>query len=99
MSSSSGVRRSAGSVDSARGAWSALLDGRWASSRRTPSRHVLSSGAVKWATPDRVAWVMAPPSSWRVTSSPVTARTTSGPVMNMYAESSTMKTKSVSAGL
>ena len=59
----------------------------------------MSSGAVKWATPERVAWVMAPPSSWRLTSSPVTVFTTSGPVMNMYDESSTMNTKSVRAGL
>jgi len=34
-----------------------------------------------------------------VTSSPVTVFTTSGPVMNMYEVSSTMKMKSVMAGL
>ena len=41
---------------------------------------------------------MAPPSSSKVTSSPVTVFTTSGPVMNMYELSSTMRTKSVMAG-
>ena len=51
------------------------------------------------ATPDFEAWVWAPPSSCWVTSSPVTVFTTSGPVMNMYEVSSTMKTKSVMAGL
>ena len=50
------------------------------------------------ATPDFVAWVMAPPSSSRVTSSPVTVFTTSGPVMNMWDRSFTMKMKSVMAG-
>ena len=42
---------------------------------------------------------MAPPSSSSVTSSPVTVFTTSGPVMNMCEVSSTMKMKSVMAGL
>ena len=41
---------------------------------------------------------MAPPSSSRVTSSPVTVFTTSGPVMNMCECSFTMKMKSVMAG-
>ena len=41
---------------------------------------------------------MAPPSSSRVTSSPVTVFTTSGPVMNMCDGSFTMKMKSVMAG-
>ena len=41
---------------------------------------------------------MAPPSSSKVTSSPVTVLTTSGPVMNMWLVSLTMKMKSVSAG-
>ncbi len=40
----------------------------------------------------------APPSSSKVTSSPVTVFTTSGPVMNMYELSLTMRTKSVMAG-
>src|SRR6478735_11206260 len=53
---------------------------------------------MKCATPDLAACVMAPPSSSNVTSSPVTVFTTSGPVMNMYDEPSTMKTKSVIAG-
>src|SRR6187401_42742 len=50
------------------------------------------------ATPDFVACVDAPPSSSKLTSSPVTVFTTSGPVMNMYDEPSTMNTKSVIAG-
>ena len=50
------------------------------------------------ATPDFAACVAAPPSSSKVTSSPVTVFTTSGPVMNMYDEPSTMKMKSVIAG-
>uniref|UniRef100_A0A6J7NBE2 Unannotated protein n=1 Tax=freshwater metagenome TaxID=449393 RepID=A0A6J7NBE2_9ZZZZ len=41
---------------------------------------------------------MAPPSCSRVTSSPVTVFTTSGPVMNMCELSVTMKMKSVMAG-
>ena len=42
---------------------------------------------------------MAPPSCSRVTSSPVTVFTTSGPVMNICEVSRTMKMKSVMAGL
>jgi hypothetical protein len=42
---------------------------------------------------------MAPPSCSRVTSSPVTVLTTSGPVMNICEVSRTMKMKSVMAGL
>ena len=50
------------------------------------------------ATPDFDAWVAAPPSSSKLTSSPVTVFTTSGPVMNMYELPSTISTKSVIAG-
>ncbi len=46
-----------------------------------------------------MAWLIAPPSSSRVTSSPVTVFTTSGPVMNMWLVPWTMKMKSVIAGL
>ncbi len=53
---------------------------------------------MKCATPDFAACVAAPPSSSKVTSSPVTVFTTSGPVMNMYEEPSTIITKSVIAG-
>ena len=42
--------------------------------------------------------VVAPPSSSKPTSSPVTARMTSGPVMNMLDVPSAMTMKSVSAG-
>ena len=50
------------------------------------------------ATPDFDACVAAPPSSSKLTSSPVTVFTTSGPVMNMYELPSTISTKSVIAG-
>ena len=50
------------------------------------------------ATPDLAACVAAPPSSSKLTSSPVTVFTTSGPVMNMYELPSTISTKSVIAG-
>ena len=45
-----------------------------------------------------MAWVRAPPRSSKLTSSPVTVFTTSGPVMNMCAVSSTIITKSVITG-
>ncbi len=43
-------------------------------------------------------WAAAPPSSSKVTSSPVTVLITSGPVMNMWLVPSTIKVKSVIAG-
>ncbi len=43
-------------------------------------------------------WLIAPPSSSNSTSSPVTVLITSGPVMNMWEVSFTMKMKSVIAG-
>ena len=43
-------------------------------------------------------WVRAPPSSSNSTSSPVTVRMTSGPVMNMCEVPSTITVKSVMAG-
>ena len=61
-------------------------------------RQASSSGEAKWATPDLVLWAMAPPSDSKSTSSPVTVRITSGPVMNMWEVSCTMKMKSVIAG-
>ena len=96
--SSSGDSRSRGSDGSANGGRSRLFCGRNESRYRASSRHASSSGEVKCATPDFDACVDAPPSSSNVTSSPVTVFTTSGPVMNMYDEPSTMKTKSVIAG-
>ena len=60
--------------------------------------HACSSGATRCATPDFVAWAEAPPRSSKLTSSPVTVFTTSGPVMNMYDEPSVISTKSVIAG-
>ena len=71
-------------------------EGRAGGARRRgrPSRRA----TTKVATPDLVAWLMAPPSSSSVTSSPVTVFTTSGPVMNMCEVPCTMKMKSVMAG-
>ena len=53
---------------------------------------------MKCVTPLRELCVSAPPSCSLSTSSWVTAFTTSGPVMNMWLFSFTMKMKSVSAG-
>ena len=89
-SATSGVRRWGSSAGWNRGGSSRLLAGRNDSRYRTSSRQLFSSGATKVATPDLVAWLMAPPSSSRVTSSPVTVFTTSGPVMNMCDFSRTM---------
>ena len=60
------------------------------------ARLLVRRGEVR--DPERAAWVAAPPSSSNETSSPVTVFTTSGPVMNMYDDPSTMRTKSVIAG-
>ena len=97
--SSSGASRSTGSVGAAYGGGSRVVlrqEAERGSAR--PRAHASSSGAVRCATPDFVACVVAPPSSSNVTSSPVTVFTTSGPVMNMYDEPSTMRMKSVIAG-
>ncbi len=75
-----------------------MLSGRKDIRNRTSSRHWSSFSAAKWATPDFVLWVIAPPSSSNVGSSPVTVLITSGPVMNMCEVSLTMKMKSVIAG-
>ena len=48
-----------------------------------PSRHASSLSTAKCATPEIRACVSAPPSSSNVTSSWVTALSTSGPVTNM----------------
>jgi hypothetical protein len=53
---------------------------------------------MRCATPLLVAWVIAPPSSSKVTSSPVTVLMISGPVMNICEMPSTMIVKSVIAG-
>ena len=99
ISASSGQRRSGSSPENSSGGASRLFDGRNEKRYFTSSRQAFSSGETKVATPDLVAWLLAPPSSSRVTSSPVTVFTTSGPVMNMWEVSSTMKMKSVMAGL
>ncbi len=62
------------------------------------SRHWSSSSNAKCATPDFWLWLIAPPSASNSTSSPVTVRITSGPVMNMCDVSLTMRMKSVMAG-
>src|SRR5918999_2087856 len=98
IESSSASSRPIGSDGSKYGGGSTLFWGRNERRYRASSRQASSSSAVKCATPERDAWVAAPPSSSKVTSSPVTVFTTSGPVMNMYELSSTMKTKSVIAG-
>jgi len=67
-------------------------------SSRIASRQVSSSEQAKWAQPDFSLCVIAPPNSSLLTSSWVTALMTSGPVMNIYDVSFTMKTKSVIAG-
>ncbi len=62
------------------------------------ARHSSSLSAAKWATPDVVPCVVAPPRSSAETLSWVTALMTSGPVTNMYEVFFTMNTKSVIAG-
>jgi hypothetical protein len=81
------------------GGASAQLEGRKDSRRRTSARQDLSSVLTTVHRPDRVEWGTAPPSCSVLTSSPVTARTTSGPVMNILEMPLTMKMKSVMAGL
>src|SRR4051794_35097208 len=98
MSRSSGHSRLGSSPVAEIGGSSKLLEGRKLMRSFTSSRHDFSSAATNVATPDFDAWLMAPPSSSRVTSSPVTVFTTSGPVMNMCEDSRTMKMKSVMAG-
>jgi hypothetical protein len=75
-----------------------LFEGMKDSSSRMTCSASRSSAAAKWATPDTELCVMAPPSFSLVTSSCVTARITSGPVMNMYELSCAMTVKSVIAG-
>ena len=86
------------SSDSTSGASPRLFCGKKPSRYRTSARHDCSSAETKVATPLLDAWLAAPPSSSSVTSSPVTVLTTSGPVMNMWLVSRTMKMKSVIAG-
>src|SRR5213078_2134119 len=91
-------RRSTGSCVGRTGGSSRLFWGRKVISSRISVRHSSSLSAAKWATPDVVEWVVAPPSSSADTASCVTDRITSGPVTNMYEVFFTMKTKSVIAG-
>ena len=93
--------KSAGSCDgtgagSPCGGVSPACCGRCASSSRTSPTASWSLAATNWHTPF-FACTFGPPSSWASTSSPVTSRTTPGPVRNI-AEPSVMTTKSVSAG-
>ncbi len=57
-----------------------------------------SSSYAKCETPETEEWTSAPPRPFWLIFSPVTAWTTSGPVMNICEVSRTMKMKSVSAG-
>ena len=98
MSRRSGHKRSGSSPVSMVGGSSMLFCGMNDIKKRTSSRHDFSSAETKVATPLLLAWLIAPPSSSSVTSSPVTVFTTSGPVMNMWLLSRTMKIKSVIAG-
>ena len=98
MSRRSGHKRSGSSPVSMVGGSSMLFCGMNDIKKRTSSRHDFSSAETNVATPLLLAWLIAPPSSSSVTSSPVTVFTTSGPVMNMWLLSRTMKMKSVIAG-
>ena len=98
MSRRSGHKRSGSSPVSMVGGSSMLFCGMNDIKKRTSSRHDFSSAETNVATPLLLAWLIAPPSSSSVTSSPVTVFTTSGPVMNMWLLSRTMKIKSVIAG-
>ncbi len=57
-----------------------------------------SSSATKWTLPLTEACICAPPTSSGVHCCPVTARMTSGPVMNICACFFVMTMKSISAG-
>ena len=81
------------------GGSSMLLLGRKERTLRTWAKHSASSAAKNWATPEVALWARAPPICSEVTSSPVTALMTAGPVMCMMPTLSTMKMKSVRAGL
>ena len=88
----------AGSDDSTKGACSLLFDGRKLSKALMISKPSSSFSAAKCATPLLVAWILAPPRTSCVTTSPVTAFTTLGPVRNMYDVSLIITVKSVKAG-
>ncbi len=72
--------------------------GRKDRSSRTCRKQSGSEAATKWQTPDLTACALQPPRRSKLTSSPVAALTTSGPVTNMWLMPSTMKMKSVRAG-
>ena len=90
--------RAGSSAGSEYGGSSMLLEGRKESRRRTSARQSSSPSTAKWATPLLLECTCAPPSSSCVTSSCVTARTTSGPVMYIWEVPAVMKMKSVMAG-
>src|SRR5690606_30006852 len=93
VSSSSGAP--AGGSGSAGGGRAWLLDGKYVSSSRTICSADASAAARKCATPLLVLWMTAPPNSSKVTSSPVAALVTCGPVMNILLTLSATKVKSV----
>ena len=82
VSSDISIRSAVSSVGTI-GGFSLLLEGRKLNSRRVIISASTSFSNARSATPDRVVWVIAPPSSSAVTSSWVTVLTTSGPVTNM----------------
>ena len=84
--------RPSGSAAGGRRSWPA--GGRAGRARASPRAR--RTGTTKWATPLR-SWTLGPPSSAALTSSPITSRTTPGPVRNIVARS-VITTKSVSAG-
>ncbi len=98
-SRSTSERRPTASPEGSRGGFSRLFCGSIDSRYRTSAMQVSSSSYAKWQTPEVSACTSAPPRPFWVISSPVTALTTSGPVMNICEVSRTMKTKSVRAGL
>src|SRR3970282_1128537 len=61
--------------------------------------HALSSATSRSATPEISQWILEPPSSSDVMSSPTTALTSGGPPRAMWLVPFTIGTKSASAGI
>ena len=89
-------RPAAAAAARAIGSASPAADGSRPSRSRAIRAASASSSATMWQTP-LAAWTLAPPSAIASTSSPMTSRTTPGPVRNMLA-SRVMITTSPSAG-
>mmetsp|Transcript_16976 Transcript_16976/g.46641 ORF Transcript_16976/g.46641 Transcript_16976/m.46641 type:complete len:226 (+) Transcript_16976:661-1338(+) len=98
--STSGTSRSGGSVASLTGRLARSLElGKKSRSLLMALMAATSFSNFPCATPLLLTCTLDPPRSSLVTSSLVTVLTTSGPVTNMYEVDSTMKIKSVMAGL